>query len=440
MDIHRCRADPALGRRGPGLACPRDHPLRAPFADPEPERDPARRLRGRLGGAVTLWTTGTGPARAGLTVSSLLVAHGEPARVLGLLDPDADLADALAETGTAVVAAALAGEHRDLADAFAGVAPGARAGRSGSGRWTRHRVGTGARRASGLGRHPARRARRREVGWSLLVDGVVEHVDDPRRDARSRWCTGVDGTSARPDVGSLREPPDPGAEDGDRAVSETEKITVMVVDDHPMWREGVARDLTEAGLRRGRDRRHRHRGADPRGRAYRPRVVVLDLQIPAPNGVEVTARLVKDDPTVRVLILSASGEQEDVLEAVKAGATGYLVKSASRAELLVGRTPGRRGRHRVHPGARRAGAGGVPPALRHARPRSADPDTPRLTDRETEVLRLVAKGLSYKQIAERLFLSHRTVQNHVQNTLRKLQLHNRVQLVRYAIEQGLDDE
>jgi len=67
-------------------------------------------------------------------------------------------------------------------------------------------------------------------------------------------------------------------------------------------------------------------------------------------------------------------------------------------------------------------------------------DTPRLTERETEVLRLVAKGMSYKQIAERLFLSHRTVQNHVQNTLRKLQLHNRVQLVRYAIEQGLDDE
>ena len=65
-------------------------------------------------------------------------------------------------------------------------------------------------------------------------------------------------------------------------------------------------------------------------------------------------------------------------------------------------------------------------------------DTPRLTDRETEVLRLVAKGLSYKQIAERLVISHRTVQNHVQNTLHKLQLHNRVELVRYAIEQGLD--
>ena len=68
------------------------------------------------------------------------------------------------------------------------------------------------------------------------------------------------------------------------------------------------------------------------------------------------------------------------------------------------------------------------------------PGAPRLTERETEVLRLVAKGLSYKQIAERLVLSHRTVQNHVQNTLGKLHLHNRVELTRYAIEHGLDDE
>ena len=211
----------------------------------------------------------------------------------------------------------------------------------------------------------------------------------------------------------------------------------MVVDDHPMWRDGVARDLTEAGFdvvataSTGTD-------ALARATAVRPRVVVLDLQIPAPNGVEVAARLVKDDPTVRVLILSASGEQDDVLQAVKAGATGYLVKSASRAELVSAVARVAEGDTVFTPGLaglvlgeyrRLSAAPGV----------SADPDTPRLTERETEVLRLVAKGLSYKQIAERLFLSHRTVQNHVQNTLRKLQLHNRVQLVRYAIEQGLDD-
>ena len=102
-------------------------------------------------------------------------------------------------------------------------------------------------------------------------------------------------------------------------------LMVMVVDDHPMWRDGVARDLTEAGLEvvatasTGTE-------ALTRAKATRPEVVVLDLQIPAPTGVEVTAQLVRDDPAVRVLILSASGEQDDVLQAVKAGATGYLVK------------------------------------------------------------------------------------------------------------------
>ena len=214
-------------------------------------------------------------------------------------------------------------------------------------------------------------------------------------------------------------------------------ITVMVVDDHPMWRDSVTRDLEEAGLRvvataaTGTE-------ALNRAPAARPRVVVLDLQIPAPNGVEVTAALVKADPTVRVLILSASGEQDDVLQAVKAGATGYLVKSASRAELLDAVTRVARGDAVFTPGL----AGLVLGEYRRLSdtPGASGDDAPRLTERETEVLRLVAKGLSYKAIAERLFLSHRTVQNHVQNTLRKLQLHNRVQLVRYAIEQGLDDE
>jgi DNA-binding NarL/FixJ family response regulator len=217
-----------------------------------------------------------------------------------------------------------------------------------------------------------------------------------------------------------------------------EHPTVMVVDDHPMWREAVARDLTEAGFdvvataSTGTE-------AMTRAAAVRPRVVVLDLQIPAPNGVEVTASLVRADATVRVLILSASGEQSDVLEAVKAGATGYLVKSASRGDLLSAVRRVAAGDTVFTPGL----AGLV---LGEYRRLSEAPETsvasgaPRLTDRETEVLRLVAKGLSYKQIADRLVLSHRTVQNHVQNTLRKLQLHNRVQLVRYAIEQGLDEQ
>lgn len=91
-----------------------------PFADPEP--DPIRRFRGRLGGVVSLWTAGDDTARAGLTVTSLMVAGGEPARVLALVDPDSDLADVVARTGRAVVHL-LSWRHRDLAEAFAGTSP-----------------------------------------------------------------------------------------------------------------------------------------------------------------------------------------------------------------------------------------------------------------------------------------------------------------------------
>jgi DNA-binding NarL/FixJ family response regulator len=138
-----------------------------------------------------------------------------------------------------------------------------------------------------------------------------------------------------------------------------------------------------------------------------------------------------------VLILSASGEQDDVLAAVKAGATGYLVKSASREELLDAVRRTARGEPVFTPGL----AGLVLGEFQRRSEESAhQPPDERLTDRETEVLKLVAKGLSYRQIAERLVLSHRTVQNHVQNTLGKLQMHNRVELTRYAIEHGLDGE
>jgi DNA-binding NarL/FixJ family response regulator len=220
-------------------------------------------------------------------------------------------------------------------------------------------------------------------------------------------------------------------------MAEAAPVRVMVVDDHPMWRDAVERDLQAAGcdvVGVAGD------GTEALARfpACRPDVVVLDLQIPGPSGVEVTARVLRQDPSARVLILSASGEQADVLAAVKAGATGYLVKSASREELLDAV-------RRVSRGDTVFTAGLAGLVLGEYR-RLSDPgvgagaDSPSLTDRETEVLKMVAKGLSYRQIADRLVLSHRTVQNHVQNTLRKLQMHNRVELTRYAIEQGLDED
>jgi DNA-binding NarL/FixJ family response regulator len=212
-------------------------------------------------------------------------------------------------------------------------------------------------------------------------------------------------------------------------------MRVMVVDDHPMWREGVSRDLAAAGYEvvatTGEGRQAVRIAA-----AARPDVVVLDLQLPDVSGVEVINGLREALPDVHILMLSASGEQQDVLDAMKAGANGYLLKSAGLPDFLdaVARTAA--GDTVFTPGL----AGLVLGEFRRLAVEPSGPDaaTPKLTERETDVLRLVAKGLSYRQIAERLVLSHRTVQNHVQNTLGKLQLHNRVELTRYAIEKGLD--
>ena len=398
-----------------------DHPFR------DAESDPVRQLRSRLGGAVTLWTSGTGDdvfEWAGLTVTSVLVANGEPARLLALLDPDSDLADTLGSTGRAVVAV-LTWEERALADAFAGTAPAP------GGPFRQAEFATspwGPRLASATTWAGVRLESSAPVGWSSLVTCVVDEVTIGEGDALIHRR------------GRYQRPADPGPGTRVPAMTEepavVERTRVMVVDDHPMWRDAVERDLAAAGfdvvaVASDGDQ------AIARFPAARPQVVVLDLQIPGPNGVEVTAKVLEHDPSARVLILSASGEQDDVLDAVKAGATGYLVKSANSRELVEAVTRVAAGDTVFTPGL----AGLVLGEFRRMlEPASKDPATPELTERETEILKMVAKGMSYKAIAERLVISHRTVQNHVQSTLRKLQMHNRVELTRYAIEQGLDDD
>ncbi len=145
-----------------------------PFADPPEQRDAVRRLRGRVGATVSLWTAGEGSSgRTGLTVSSYVVAHGDPGHVLALVDPDSDLAATVDRTGRCVVQL-LEWRHRALADAFAGTTP-APGGP--------FRLATWQETAWGpvLGDSSAwaglRVAATQEVGWSLLLDGVVEQVE-----------------------------------------------------------------------------------------------------------------------------------------------------------------------------------------------------------------------------------------------------------------------
>jgi DNA-binding NarL/FixJ family response regulator len=211
-------------------------------------------------------------------------------------------------------------------------------------------------------------------------------------------------------------------------------VTVVVVDDHPIWREGVARDLAARGLvvvATVADSAFTARVAA----ATQPRVVVIDLDLDELSAVEAVRTIANTMPETRVLVLSERAGHRDVLEAVKAGAAGYLVKSGNAEELVdaVQRTA--------------AGDAVFTPGLADlvlgeyqrlaAEPAQPEREVPRLTNRETEVLRLVATGLTAKQIGHQLHLSPRTVENHIQNTLRKLHLHNRIELVRYAISQGL---
>jgi len=212
-----------------------------------------------------------------------------------------------------------------------------------------------------------------------------------------------------------------------------DRIRVLIADDHPMWRDGVRGDLEASG------EADVVAEASDGGEAieavieHMPDVVLMDLQMPHVSGVEATRRIVEAAPHVKVLVLSASGEENDVLEAVKAGATGYLLKSSTSAEVVDAVRRVRNGEPVFTPSL----AGLVLDEFRRLAEHQR-PGDPALSERENDVLKLVAKGYTYKEIGEKLFISTKTVQNHVQNILTKLQLRKRYELMRYAISKGID--
>jgi DNA-binding NarL/FixJ family response regulator len=210
-----------------------------------------------------------------------------------------------------------------------------------------------------------------------------------------------------------------------------EPVRVMVVDDHPVWRDGVRSDLEASGQAVVVAEASDGGEAIERAIEVMPEVVLMDLNLPTVRGVAAIRRIVEQSPHVKVLVLSASAEEADVLEAVKVGASGYLLKSATAAELADAVTKVRAGEPVFSPSLAAL-------VLGEFRRMSAAATEPGLTARETEVLKLVAKGYTYREIADKLFISVKTVQNHVQNILTKLQLSKRYELMRYAIQRGLD--
>ena len=168
-----------------------------------------------------------------------------------------------------------------------------------------------------------------------------------------------------------------------RGVNEITRSRVMLVDDHPMWIEALGEDLTEEGFEIVAVAKN---GTEclQRARATRPDVVVMDLQIPAPDGATCTELLVQEFPDIQVLVMSASGEREDVLRAMKSGARGYLVKSASKAELIEGVRRTAAGDAVFTPGLAGLVLGEFRRMVNVAH--SHDDDGPVLTTREVEVL------------------------------------------------------
>lgn len=208
---------------------------------------------------------------------------------------------------------------------------------------------------------------------------------------------------------------------------------IVLVDDHPMWRDGVRADLE-----RHEDLLVVGGAADAQAAvevaiAHRPDLVLMDLHMPGGGGAAAIGPIQHRVPTTRVLVLSASGEEADVLAAVKAGASGYLLKSATGDELVAAVRSVLAGEPVFSPSLAALVLGEFRRVSAGAAATSAG-----LTDRETEILRLVAKGYSYRDIADRLVISVRTVQNHVQSIFRKLQLNSRYELMRFAVDRGLD--
>jgi len=205
-----------------------------------------------------------------------------------------------------------------------------------------------------------------------------------------------------------------------------------VVDDHDLFRRGLRELLEEQGIRVIGEASN---GADGIALAVRsrPDVVVMDLNLPRKSGTEATRELVATMPDARVLVLTVEAGGRTVLDALIAGACGYLLKDATIEEIAAGVRAAAAGESLVSPRVNHH----VLERLRgHAGADGTSAETP-LSERELDILRLVAEGCDNDEIAERLFLSPRTVKNHVSSILAKLQMDNRVQAAVYAVRKGI---
>jgi NarL family two-component system response regulator LiaR len=210
-----------------------------------------------------------------------------------------------------------------------------------------------------------------------------------------------------------------------------ESIRVLVVDDHTVVREGIKALLAEFDDMDVVGEAENGHDAVRQAEVLEPDVILMDLVMPEMDGIEATRQILCKQPGVHILALTSFSADDKVFPALRAGAVGYLLKDTDPRDLLRSIREAYRGESSLHPRiARKVLQGFYQPLASQAEPEL-------LTERETEVLGWVARGLTNQEIAEKLFVSHATVRTHVSNILAKLHLANRVQAALYALKSGL---
>lgn len=212
-----------------------------------------------------------------------------------------------------------------------------------------------------------------------------------------------------------------------------ETIRVLIADDHSIVREGL-RSLIEfePGIELVGEAADGVEAVD-KARALSPDVILMDLVMPRCSGLEALEEIKQHDPEARILVLTSFAEDDKVFAAIKAGALGYLLKDTSPGELLQAVREVYRGESSLHPAIARKLVQEL------SRPADLPPAPDPLTEREVDVLKLLARGLTNQQIAEKLVIGEATVRTHVSNILGKLHLANRTQAALYALREGLTD-
>ena len=226
--------------------------------------------------------------------------------------------------------------------------------------------------------------------------------------------------------------------DGNRGAgaAELDTIRVLICDDHALFRRGLVMVLeSEDGIDVVAEAED---GEDAVARAEEtvPDVVLMDVRMPKMSGIEATRAIADVVPSAKILMLTVSDEEEDLYEAVKAGATGYLLKEISIEEVANAIRSVTTGQSLISPSMASKLLTEFNNLAKQAQQKVM---APKLTDRELQVLKLVAQGLSNREVAEELFISENTVKNHVRNILEKLHLHSRMEAVVYAVREKLLD-